>query len=161
MIKHDKTPLWTQRCLTIEPPVWKIVNITSWWHPVCAKSQDHDLGPFLTLTQPPYAPAAFPRTQSPLPSLRRKEGVLWPYLVGGSMRKAKVCGVFDTLVSSKTKTDFKVLLPWSKKTSVRLSQIACATTTDQPYIVEQSTFSRPPTPSLYFESQFTLTGLKS
>ena len=66
-----------------------------------------------------------------------------------------------SFVSSKTKTDFKVLLPWSKKTSVRLSQIACATTTDQPYIVEQSTFSRPPTPSLHFESQFTLTGLKS
>ena len=49
-----------------------------------------------------------------------------------------------SFVSSKTKTDFKVLLPWSKKTSVRLSQTACATTTDQPYIVEQSTFSRPP-----------------
>ena len=49
-----------------------------------------------------------------------------------------------SFVSWKTKTDFKVLLPWSKKTSVRLSQTACATTTDQPYIVEQSTFSRPP-----------------
>ena len=22
LIKHEKTPLWTQRCLTIEPPVW-------------------------------------------------------------------------------------------------------------------------------------------
>ena len=112
LIKHDKTPLWTQRCLTIEPPVWKIVNITSWWHPVCAKSQDHNLGPFLTLTQPPYAPAAFPRTLCRVASLRRKGEVFSAYLVGPSMRKAKVCGVFDTgsFVSWKTKTDFKVLL---------------------------------------------------
>ena len=102
LIKHDKTPLWTQRCLTIEPPVWKIVNITSWWHPACAKSQDHNLGPFLTLTQPPYAPAAFPRTLCPLASLRRKVKVfsaipggalneksqgLWVYLIHWQLRK--------------------------------------------------------------------------
>ena len=56
LIKHDKTPLWTQRCLTIEPPVGKIGNTTSSRHPLREKvSYDYNLCPFLTLTQPPSA----------------------------------------------------------------------------------------------------------
>ena len=126
-------------------------------------------------------PAAFPRTYAfshwtphqvwpkdlsfvwKCPTSTQRRGLL--AIPGGALNE-KSQGLWciwytGSFVSWKTKTDFKVLLSWSKKTSVRLSQTAFATTTDQPYIAEQSTFSRPPTPSLYFESQFTLMGLKS
>ena len=115
--------------------------------PYAQTSQDHNLGPFLTLTQTPYAPAAFPRTLCRVASLRCKVEVCVAIPGGGFNEKSQGLWCIwytSSFVSWKTKTDFKVLLPWSKKTSVRLSQTACATTTDQPYIVEQSTFSRPP-----------------
>ena len=123
-----------------------IVNITSWWHPPMRKHLKIIIWarswPWPNRRMPHLPSHSMPccvtSTQSrglvaiPGGGFNEKSQGLWCIWYTGSF------------VSWKTKTDFKVLLPWSKKTSVRLSQTACATTTDQPYIVEQSTFSRPP-----------------
>ena len=94
---EKKSPFCTQRCLTIEPPVGKVGNSTSSGHPIHQKNRNRNLGPFLIQS----APAAFPRTECPLRTLRRTATAAFAYLVRPSMRKAKVCGVIDTLVASQ------------------------------------------------------------
>ena len=114
LIKHDKTPLWTQRCLTIEPPVWKIVNITSWWHPVCAKSQDHNQsGPVPDPDPTAVCPSCLPSHSMPCCVTSTQRRGLFG-IPGGALNE-KSQGLWciwytGSFVSWKTKTDFKVLL---------------------------------------------------